>query len=99
MLSLVRRRMACIVLVEVHREMGRPSVIDLVRTVQIKGSVDLPLLDFEKTLNAMLDHSSRYKDIEAALGKGICLVLSCYLPEHNPPVTDLSDSLRYGTLL
>jgi hypothetical protein len=75
------QRMACIVLVEIHREMGRPSVTDLARTVQMNDPAGLPPLDVEKTLDAMLDHGSRYKNIEAALGKGICMVLGCYLPE------------------
>lgn len=75
------QRMACMVLVEVHREMGRPLVTDLARTVQMNDPVGLPPLDVEKTLNAMLDHGSRYKNIETTLGKGICLVLGCSLPE------------------
>lgn len=74
-------RMACIVLVEMHREMGRPSVANLARTVEMKDPAGLLPSDIEKTVNAMLDHGSRYKNIEAALGKGICLVLGCYLSE------------------
>lgn len=75
------QRMACIVLVEIHKEMDRPSVADLARTVEMKNPAGLMFPDVEKTVDAMLDHASRYKNIEAALGKGVCLVLGCHLSE------------------
>jgi hypothetical protein len=51
--------MACIVLVEIHREIDRPPVTDLARTIEMSDTANLPPLDVKETLNAMLDHGRR----------------------------------------
>jgi len=58
-----------------------PTAADLAQTVVMTATVELPPMEIEKTVKAMLDHGSRYRNMEKALGTGICLVLGCYLPE------------------
>jgi len=73
--------MACIVLLDVHLAMGKPTVTALTQTVTACASDALPPMQLEKTVKDMLDHGSRYKNMELALGPGICLVLGCQLSE------------------
>ena len=75
------QRMACIVLLDVHLAMGKPTVTALTQTVTACASDALPPMQLEKTVKDMLDHGSRYKNMELALGPGICLVLGCQLSE------------------
>lgn len=75
------QRMACIVLVDVHTGMGRPSSGCFANTTQVGQIVGLSSKDVEKTVDAMLDSGHRYKNMEIALGKGICLTLGCDLSE------------------
>jgi hypothetical protein len=56
--------MACIVLVEIHREIDRPPVTDLARTIEMSDTANLPPLDVKETLNAMFDHGRRYRNME-----------------------------------
>lgn len=75
------QRIACIVLVEFQKVTGMPTVFDLSRTVEISPAMEIPPMEIGKTVKAMLDHGSRYKNMEKELGVGICLVLGCQLPE------------------
>lgn len=75
------QRITCIVLVELQRKTGMPTAADLAQTVVMSATIQLPPMDIEKAIKAMLDHGSRYRNMEKALGMGICLVLGCYLPE------------------
>jgi hypothetical protein len=51
--------MACTVLVEIHREIDRPPVTDLARTIEMSDTANVPPLGVKETLNAMLDHGRR----------------------------------------
>lgn len=75
------QRIACIVLVKFQRLAGMPTMTDLTRTVEINPAMKIPPMEIGKTVEAMLDHGSRYKNMEKELGVGICLVLGCQLPE------------------
>lgn len=75
------QRITCIVLVELQRKTGMPTAADLAQTVVMTATMKLPPMEIEKTVKAMLDHGSRYRNMEKALGMGICLILGCYLPE------------------
>lgn len=75
------QRITCIVLVELQRKTGMPTAADLAQTVVTTATMELPPMEIEMTVKAMLDHGSRYRNMEKALGIGICLVLGCYLPE------------------
>ena len=75
------QRITCIVLVELQRKTGMPTAADLAQTVVMTATMELPPMEIEKTVKAMLDHGIRYRNMEKALGTGICLVLGCYLPE------------------
>lgn len=75
------QRIACIVLIELYSDFGNPTVAALAHTVTVGGGSALPPMDIEKTVRDMLDHGSRYKNMESALGPGICLVLGCVLSE------------------
>lgn len=61
--------------------MGRPSSGCFANTTQVGQIVGLSSKDVEKTVDAMLDSGHRYKNMEIALGKGICLTLGCDLSE------------------
>lgn len=75
------QRIACIVLLELHSDFGKPTVAALAHTVTTGAGSALPPMDIEKTVKDMLGHGSRYKNMELALGPGICLVLGCALSE------------------
>lgn len=74
------QRMACIVLEEIRKEVGRPQLMALASTVQNSTPEHLPT-SVEKCIDDMLNLGSRYINIEGAMGRGICLVLGCDLPE------------------
>lgn len=75
------QRIACIVLVELQKTRKLPTAVDLARTVEVSTAMGLPPMEIGKTINAMLDHGSRYMNMEKALGAGMSLVLGCHLPE------------------
>lgn len=75
------QRIACIVLVKLQRTKRLPTVVDLAQTVEVSTPVGLPPMEIDKTINAMLDHGSRYMNMEKVLGTGMSLVLGCHLPE------------------
>ncbi|KAM0714508.1 hypothetical protein Q7P37_009802 [Cladosporium fusiforme] len=60
---------------------GMPTVTDLSRTVEFDTATQIPPMEIVQTVKAMLDHGSRYQNMEKELGVGICLVLGCQLPE------------------
>jgi hypothetical protein len=72
--------MACIILEEMCREFGRPRLTALATTVQISTAENCPI-DIEKHIDDMLNLGSRYINIETTMGRGICLILGCELPE------------------
>jgi hypothetical protein len=72
--------MACIVLELMYRELGRPPVSAFASAIQIDMVGGAPVA-VEKHVGEMLSHGSRYLNIEANLGHGICFVLGCDLPE------------------
>lgn len=91
------QRMACIVLEEMCRELGRPALTALAATVHV-GMAQSFTVDIEKYVDDMLNLGSRYINIEATLGRGICLVLGCELPESHwykllPKSGELFDSV------
>ena len=75
------QRIACIVLVKLQRTKRLPTVVDLAQTVDVGTTMGLPPMEIGKTINAMLDHGSRYMNMEKVLGTGMSLVLGCHLPE------------------
>ena len=72
--------MACIVLELMYRELGRPPLSVFASAIQIDMVGGAPVA-VEKHVGDMLSHGSRYLNIEANLGHGICFVLGCDLPE------------------
>lgn len=62
------------------RELGRPQVATFAAAVRIGRAGDPPGA-IQKYVEEMLDRGSRYLNIEAKLGSGICFVLGCSLPE------------------
>lgn len=72
--------MACIVLELMYRELDRPVVGSFTSAVQIGMAGGAPVA-VQKHVEDMLNHGSRYLNIEANLGHGICFVLGCDLPE------------------
>lgn len=71
------QRMACIALVELDKELDQRSFDSIARAIGQRYTGK----DVQKTVEAMLDFGSRYKNLEASLGKGICFILGCDLPE------------------
>jgi hypothetical protein len=74
------QRMACIVLEEMCKELGRPLLIALATAVRITTAENSPI-NIEKYVDDMLNFGSRYINIEATMGRGVCLILGCELPE------------------
>ena len=72
--------MACIVLELMYRELDRPQVTAFVSAIQIGMAGGTPV-GIQKHVEEMLNRGSRYLNIEANMGVGICFVLGCDLPE------------------
>ena len=72
--------MACIVLEQMCREVGRPRLTALATTVHVGMTENFPI-NIDKHIDDMLNLGSRYINIECTMGRGICLLLGCNLPE------------------
>jgi len=89
--------MACIVLEQMCREVGRPRLTALATTVHFGMTENFPI-NIDKHIDDMLNLGSRYINIECTMGRGICLLLGCNLPESHwskllPKKGDLFDAV------
>jgi hypothetical protein len=77
------QRMACVVLADVlNCNTGRHIDVDMiVSSVHAQRSLNLAAQDVIRVVEKMVDWGHRYRNLEIALGKGICLVLGCDLSE------------------
>lgn len=63
-----------------YRELDRPPVSDFIALIHI-SVVGGAAVAVQKHVEDMLNRGSRYLNIEANMGRGICFILGCALPE------------------
>jgi hypothetical protein len=78
--SRLAQRMACIILGLTYRELDRPSITSFTSAIYI-GMARGASASIQKSVENMLNHGSRYLNIETNLGYSICFVLEGDLPE------------------
>jgi len=70
-------------LVEFREWLGRPDIEATARFLHLVAGLGQDLEEATKTFNTMLDHGSRYKQLEGYLGVGVLFVLPTNIGETN----------------
>lgn len=77
----MKQRMACIVLVDLRDEIGRPSIKDTAELLLSTGILAGSRHSAIATVNRMVDRGHRYRNLHLNVCDGLALVLGIALPE------------------
>lgn len=77
----MKKRLACLVLVDIRDGMQRPSIAETAQILRQEGVVCFNQKDAVKLIEGMVNAGHRYRNMEKTVRGGICMALGTGLAE------------------